>query len=158
MSELFCPQCGRKIEPDSEVRFCRYCGLAITETRDNLRGFSEVKREGYKFINVSFVLAAILFWVEYFEFIPWDSVWGGRFFLVLIFGFIFGLWFMGNWVVDRPAKYLKTKNVTDPATPSPKELPFAEPDPAADWSVKRSTEKVERTSVTDNTTRELGPK
>jgi hypothetical protein len=161
---MFCPNCGREIEPDSDVRFCRYCGLALTETKDNLRGYSEVKREAYKFINVSFVLVAILFWIQYFGLIPWGSFTGGNFLLILIFGFVFGLWFMGNWVVDKPAKYVKRKDGDEMAelgAPQTSELenklPSAggEPIPARDIRINKTVEMIERPSVTDNTTREL---
>ncbi|HUR96739.1 MAG TPA: zinc ribbon domain-containing protein [Pyrinomonadaceae bacterium] len=157
MSRIFCPKCGREVETDGDVRFCRYCGLALSETKDNLRGYSEVKREAYKFINVSFVLVAILFWIQYFGLIPWSSFTGGNLLLILIFGFVFGLWFMGNWVVDRPAKYVKKNHeggeLAEPArTPS---LSPGEPIPAA---ATQTAELVERASVTDHTTRELSHK
>ena len=164
MNAMYCPQCGREVELDGDVRFCRYCGLALSDTKDTLRGYSEVKREGYKFINVGFVLAAILFWVQYFGLIPWNSFWGGNFFLILIFGFIFGLWFMGNWVVDRPAKYVKNKAGDKPAeltktdaSTQRRELPVSrgEPVSAGDLDIKRTAEMVERPSVTDDTTRAL---
>ena len=161
---MFCPNCGREVEPDSDVRFCRYCGLALSETKDNLRGYSEVKREAYKFINVSFVLVAILFWIQYFGLIPWGSFTGGNFLLILIFGFVFGLWFMGNWVVDKPAKYVKRKDgdgtrelSVSETYGSQKNLPFANDESVRPASprVKKTAEMIERSSVTDHTTREL---
>jgi len=160
---MFCPQCGREVEPAGDVRFCRYCGLALGDTRDNLLGFSEVKREGYKFINVSFVLVAILFWIQYFGLIPWKSFWGGNFILILIFGFIFGLWFMGNWVVDRPARYVKKKGIEEAelvvgeTNDLQKALPVShsEPVPAGDLRANKTAEMIERSSVTDDTTQRL---
>jgi|SRR5829696_2184813 len=161
---MFCPKCGREVEPDGDVRFCRYCGLALAETKDNLRGYSEVKREAYKFINVSFVLVAILFWIQYFGLIRWSSFTGGNFLLILIFGFVFGLWFMGNWVVDKPAKYVKKKDddrvaelLIAETNPLRKELEASREAPvqAENIRVERTAEMVERSSVTDQTTREL---
>lgn len=157
---MYCPQCGRESELDGDTRFCRYCGLALGETRDNLRGFTDVKREGYKFINLSFVLAAILFWIQYFGLIAWTSFWGGNFLLILIFGFIFGLWFMGNWVADRPAKYVKNKDANKRpklTLVEKKPLPSdqADPIPARDIFSKPTTELVENRTVTDDTTRKL---
>ena len=164
MSQMFCPNCGREVDTDGDVSFCRYCGLALTETKDNLRGYSEVKREAYKFINVSFVLVAILFWIQYFGLIPWSSFTGGNFLLILIFGFVFGLWFMGNWVVDKPAKYVKKKDgdgMPELGAGETKALPHklpltgGEPVAARDIRVTKTAEMIERSSVTDHTTREL---
>lgn len=106
MSKMYCPQCGREQGLDGGARFCRYCGFALSDTKDTLHGYTKVRREGYKYINLSYMLLLILFWVQYFGLIPWRSFWGGDFWLILTVGFIFGLWFMGNWVVDKPAKYV----------------------------------------------------
>lgn len=106
---MYCPQCGREFEPDGDARFCRYCGFLLSDTKDTLRGYTEVRREGYKYANLSYILLLVLFWIQYFNLIPWQSVWGGNFWLVSILGFIFGLWFMGNWVADKPAKYVKAR-------------------------------------------------
>src|SRR5262245_28655184 len=131
MPAMYCPQCGRAVELDGDTRFCRYCGLALADTRENLLGFSEVKREGYKFINLSFVLVAILFWINYFGLIPWPSFWAGNFLLILIFGFIFGLWFMGNWVVDKPARYVKKNEASELPTAETNALPASNFEPAS---------------------------
>jgi hypothetical protein len=164
MNAMYCPQCGREVELDGDVRFCRYCGLALSDTKDTLHGYSEVRREAYRFINVSFLLIAILFWIQYFGLVPWNSFLGGNFLLILIFGFIFGLWFMGNWVVDKPAKYVKSKTGDGPAEPvipasrtQRLELPDSKGEaiPAGDMEINRTAEMVERPSVTDETTRAL---
>ena len=156
---MYCPQCGRENELDSDVRFCRYCGLELGETKDNLRGFSAVRREGYKFINVSFILAGVLFWIQYSGLIPWTSFWGGNLLLILIFGFIFGLWFMGNWVVDKPAKYVKGKNGQPAELPSDQAnaLPGSRQQPISksDLEAPQTAEMTERHAVTDETTRKL---
>ena len=111
---MYCPQCGRELELESDVRFCRYCGFLLNDTKDTLRGYTEVRREGYKYANLSYILLLVLFWIEYFDLIPWQSVWGGNFWLIMILGFIFGLWFMGNWVADKPAKYVKGRKDKEP--------------------------------------------
>ena len=117
MSKMYCPQCGREQELESDVRFCRYCGLSLSDTKDTLHGYMTVKREGYKYTNLSYVLLLLLFCVQYFGLIPWRSLWGGDFWLILTLGFIFGLWFMGNWVVDKPAKYVKGQRRGETAGP-----------------------------------------
>ena len=112
---MYCPQCGRDLELDNDARFCRYCGFLLNDTKDTLRGYTEVKRQGYKYANLSYILLLVLFWIEYFDLIPWRSVWGGNFWLISILGFVFGLWFMGNWVADKPTTYVK--DVKDEETP-----------------------------------------
>lgn len=161
---MYCPQCGRELELDSDVRFCRYCGLPLSDTKDTLRGYTEVKREGYKYTNLSYVLLLVLFWVQYFGLIPWRSLWGGNFWLILVVGFIFGLWFMGNWVVDKPAKYVKKKihegaeemtagekGIRGGALPPSQGVPI----PAVDKRKTNTAEMVKPSSMAEETTRRL---
>ena len=161
---MYCPQCGRELELDSDVRFCRYCGLPLSDTKDTLRGYTEVKREGYKFTNLSFMLLLVLFCVQYFGLIPWRSMWGGDFWLIVILGFIFGLWFMGNWVVDKPAKYVKNKNREGPAELAQSEksmqggaLPLSQgvPLPTVAGRNMKTAELVKPSSAAEDTTRRL---
>ncbi len=161
---MYCPQCGRDLELDSDVRFCRYCGLPLSDTKDTLRGYTEVKREGYKYTNLSYILLLVLFWIQYFGLIPWRSFWGGDFWLILTVGFIFGLWFMGNWVVDKPAKYVKNKNREEPAELTPSEkgspsralpLPQGVPIPTVDKRNMNTAEMVRPANVVEDTTRRL---
>jgi len=161
---MYCPQCGRELELESEVRFCRYCGLQITDTKDTLRGYTAVKREGHIYTNLSYILLLVLFWIQYFSLIPWRSIWGGDFWLILIVGFIFGLWFMGNWVVDKPAKYVKNKDQAEPAELAPDEkgiktraLPpsLGVPMPTVDKRNLRKSEMIKSSSVVEDTTRRL---
>jgi hypothetical protein len=161
---MYCPQCGRELELDSDVRFCRYCGLSLSDTKDTLRGYTEVKRQGYKYVNLSYILLLALFWIQYFDLIPWRSVWGGNFLLILIIGFIFGLWFMGNWVVDRPTRYVKARKVEETPglaqgkTDIPvKALPPSQGTPVAipDKRAVKTQEIVKPSSITDDTTLSL---
>jgi zinc-ribbon domain len=164
MAMMYCPQCGRELELDSDVRFCRYCGLSLSDTKDTLRGYTEVKREGYKYTNLSYILLLVLFWIQYFDLVPWGSVWGGNFLFILIIGFIFGLWFMGNWVVDRPAGYVKAGRVGETPElaqgkadiPAKALLPSqGAPVPTPDKRSVRTKEIVKPASITEDTTRSL---
>jgi hypothetical protein len=57
MPEMFCPRCGRELELDSgEIRFCRYCGFALADTKDALHGYSERKRVGFSIVTCSYAL------------------------------------------------------------------------------------------------------
>lgn len=163
---MYCPQCGKELELDSAGRFCRYCGFLLNDTKDNLRGYTDVKRGAYKYANVSYMLLLVLFWIQYFNLVPWDSVWGGKFWLVCIFGFVFGLWFMGNWVAERPAKYVKfgkgegtleisegdQARILPPSTGIPiRNIPI----PETDKVLVTKSEMETPPSVTEHTTRHL---
>lgn len=164
MSKMYCPQCGREQGLESDVRFCRYCGFALSDTKDTLHGYTQVKREGYKYTNLSYMLLLTLFWVQYFGLIPWRSFWGGDFWLILIIGFIFGLWFMGNWVVDKPAKYVtgqrreKTAELAEAET-SVQQRSLPPPQgatvPIAGGLNLDTSEMVKPSGVTEGTTRRL---
>ena len=99
----------------------------------------------------------ILFWLNYFGLVSWTSFWGGNFLLILIFGFSFGLWFMGNWVVDKPAKYVKKKDdaVAELAGAETHALPASNAVPVSDFKVSKTLELNDRPTVTDDTTRQL---
>ena len=57
MPQMYCPQCGRELELDSgEIRFCRYCGFALTDTKEALHGYSEKKRIGFSIVTWSYTL------------------------------------------------------------------------------------------------------
>lgn len=161
MPAMYCPRCGRDVELETEVRFCRYCGFSLVDTKDTLRGYTEIKRQGHTFINVSYLLLLALFWIQYFRLIPWDSIWGGAFFLISVVGFIFGLWFMGNWVVDKPAKYVKPKAVADPqqltaVEGQARQLHSSRITPiSAVGEELRTAEILDRASATEETTRAL---
>lgn len=158
---MYCPQCGMDFESDGDTRFCRYCGFLLNDTKDTLRGFTEVRRQAYKYANLSFILLLVLFWIEYFDLISWHSVRGGDFWLISILGFIFGLWFMGNWVADKPANYVKDrKNEETPEialTEQSKALPSAQSIPItkADRGIAKTPEMTPPPSATEHTTRQL---
>lgn len=159
---MYCPQCGREFEPDGDARFCRYCGFFLNDTKDTLRGYTEVRRGGYKYANLSYILLLVLFWIQYFNLIPWQSVWGGNFWLISILGFIFGLWFMGNRVADKPAKYVKRRKdeETTPEiawTERNKELPPSRSIPVAKTGKDNvnTPEMAAPPSATEHTTQHL---
>jgi hypothetical protein len=66
-SEMFCPRCGEKNELNSpEVKFCRFCGLSITESRDAVRGLVLIKRQGRQCADWSYVTLQICFSSHFF--------------------------------------------------------------------------------------------
>ena len=77
MPTMFCPQCGLEIDLDSgSVRFCRYCGFSLTDTKDALHGYSHQKRVGFSVVTCSYALLLILTLLLHGKYIPLDTGWG----------------------------------------------------------------------------------
>jgi hypothetical protein len=61
MIKMYCPQCGRELDLDSgKVRFCRYCGFALLDTKEALQGYSGQKRWAAVTISMSYTLLLIV--------------------------------------------------------------------------------------------------
>ena len=61
MPEMYCPQCGRELELDSgEIRFCRYCGFSLADTKEALHGYSEQKRVGFSVVTWAYALLLVV--------------------------------------------------------------------------------------------------
>jgi hypothetical protein len=43
-----------------EIRFCRYCGFALADTKDALHGYSERKRTGFSIVTWSYALLLVV--------------------------------------------------------------------------------------------------
>ena len=76
MIKMYCPQCGRELDLDSgEVRFCRYCGFPLLDTKEALRGFSNIKRWGAAVITMSYALLFFLFASVHTKVVSLDTKW-----------------------------------------------------------------------------------
>lgn len=74
---MYCPQCGRELDLDSgEVRFCRYCGFSLVDTKEALQGYSKQKRTGFSIVTWSYALLLMVTLLLHGEYIPLDTGWG----------------------------------------------------------------------------------
>jgi hypothetical protein len=77
MPTMFCPQCGRELDLDrGQVRFCRYCGFALADTKDALHGYSEQKRTSFAVVTCSYALLLIVTLLLHAKYIPLETGWG----------------------------------------------------------------------------------
>ena len=74
---MYCPQCGRELNLDSgDVRFCRYCGFLLTDTKEALQGYSKHKRTGFSVVTWSYALLLIVTLLLHGSYIPIAAGWG----------------------------------------------------------------------------------
>ena len=76
MADMYCPKCGRALELDSgEIRFCRYCGFALADTKDALHGYSEQKRTGFSIVAWSYALLLIITLLLHGQYVSLNTGW-----------------------------------------------------------------------------------
>ncbi len=76
MPKMYCPQCGRELDLDSgDVHFCRYCGFALTDTKESLQGYSEQKRVGFSVVTWSYVVLLLVTLLLHGRYISLDTSW-----------------------------------------------------------------------------------
>lgn len=76
MPEMYCPQCGRELILDSgEIRFCRYCGFSLVETKEALHGYSEQKRVGFSIVTWSYVMLLLVTLLLHGKYVSLDTGW-----------------------------------------------------------------------------------
>lgn len=76
MPEMYCPQCGRQLDLDSgEIRFCRYCGFSLVDTKEALHGFSEQKRMGFSIVTWSYALLLIVTLLLHGKYVSLETRW-----------------------------------------------------------------------------------
>ena len=74
---MYCPQCGRELSLDSgDVRFCRYCGFLLTDTKESVQGYSQQKRTGFSVVTWSYALLLIVTVLLHGSYIPIAAGWG----------------------------------------------------------------------------------
>jgi hypothetical protein len=165
MPKMFCPQCGLELDLDSsDVRFCRYCGLALADTRDSLRGYSEKKRVGFSVVIWSYVLLLMLTLLLHAGYVPLETGWG---YWLSVFLIVISVSFFTSAALSslKPELFSKFKYRGRGALGSQKEnssvLESASerdnlPLPPLTNLKQQKKEMVEvRGSVTENTTRRL---
>jgi uncharacterized membrane protein YvbJ len=142
--EMFCPRCGEKNELDSpEVKFCRFCGLPITESKEAVQGLTLIKRQGRRFASWGYVTLQILFCVTFLFLIPTIPSWTSAV-LMIIFALSNGFFIAGSLAAENRAVPLldraANKQLSKPDAQRLQEANTNGPIPAC---------------VTENTTRKL---
>ena len=76
MPQMYCPQCGRELDLDSgDIRFCRYCGFALLDTKEALQGYSKQKRTGFSIVTWSYALLLIVTLLLHGKYVSLDTRW-----------------------------------------------------------------------------------
>ena len=76
MPQMYCPQCGRELDLDSgDIRFCRYCGFALLDTKESLQGYSQQKRTGFSIVTWSYALLLIVTLLLHGKYVSLDTRW-----------------------------------------------------------------------------------
>ena len=169
MPIMYCPQCGRELDLDSgEVRFCRYCGFHLVDTKESLHGYSEQKRTGFSIVTWCYVLLLIVTLLLHGKYIPLDTGWGYWLSAILIVISV-SLFASASVSALKPAMFSKFKRDGKGTLESPdglkdlgnadqtgKSLPSSAGMPISFVRDERKTEKVKQPrSVTEGTTRRL---
>ena len=171
MPNMYCPQCGRELDVDSgDVRFCRYCGFTLVDTKESLQGYSEQKRTGFSIVTWSYALLLIVTLLLHSKYIPLDTRWGYWLSAILIVVSV-SFFVSASLSALKPAMFSKAKRggkgVLEPVGDNPNalrdevrhvsSLPASPGVRVMDLSEQeRRTAKVEQPqSVTEGTTKRL---
>lgn len=76
MPEMYCPQCGRELDlGPGDIRFCRYCGFSLVDTKDALQGYSKQKRRGFTIVTWSYSLLLIVTLLLHGQYVSLNTGW-----------------------------------------------------------------------------------
>ena len=106
---MYCPQCGRELDLDSgEVRFCRYCGFSLIDTKEALQGYSKQKRIGFSIVTWSYALLLLVTLLLHGNYIPLHTGSGYWLSALLI---VVSVSFFGSAALSalKPAMFTKKK-------------------------------------------------
>ncbi len=171
MLTMYCPKCGRELEMDTgEVRFCRYCGFELQETKEALHGYTKIKRQGLNFAVWAYNLLVLGFILQLFDWADTKTVWGTVVLITLMA--LSGGFFVAGVLSVEITKYTKRgqraketdaqreRAIESPADSTSKRgetLPPAQSIPITTLNEQgaKTAEVVRPPSVTENTTRQL---
>ncbi|HKO59518.1 MAG TPA: zinc ribbon domain-containing protein, partial [Pyrinomonadaceae bacterium] len=155
MSSMFCPQCGRELSLDSgDVRFCRYCGLSLVDTREELQGYSRQKRTGFSVVTWSYALLLFVTLLLHGSYIPIAGGWGYWVSAVLIVVSV-SLFASAAVSAMKPQLFAKRAKGTLGQPRSTTELQSENPDRLPAGNREIVSARVEGSSVTEATTKRL---
>ena len=167
---MYCPQCGRELDLDAgDIRFCRYCGFALLDTKESLQGYSQQKRTSFSIVTWSYSLLLIVTILLHGRYVSLDTKWVFWLLTILIVASV-SFFIAAAVSAMTPAMFSKLKvggdarpgSQTDTArslrtseTFDTSLLPPAK-EPVSDLSNSRAREKVETPrSVVEGTTKNL---
>ena len=76
MPQMYCPQCGRELDLDAgDIRFCRYCGFALLDTKESLQGYSQQKRTSFSIVTWSYSVLLIVTILLHGRYVSLDTKW-----------------------------------------------------------------------------------
>ena len=118
MPEMYCPRCGRELELDSgEIRFCRYCGFSLVDTKEALHGYSEQKRMGFSIVTLAYALLLMITLLLHGQYVSLNTGW--IYWLLTILIVISASFFISAAIsASKPAMFLKAMR-RDKATLDP---------------------------------------
>lgn len=165
MPEMYCPQCGRELDlGPADIRYCRYCGFSLLDTKEALQGYSKQKRIGFSIVAWSYSLLLIVTLLLHGQYVSLNTGWV---YWLLTFLIILSASFFISAAVSasKPAMFAKNKRRNEASTHldtrdalkgSEPQLPPARV-PAADVSNhdRRGEPLREPRSVVEDTTRKL---
>ena len=170
MPEMYCPQCGRELDLDSgEIRFCRYCGFSLTDTKEALPGYSAQKRMGFSIVTSAYAVLLIVTLLLHGGYVSLNTSWVYWLMTALI---VASVSFFVSAAVSamRPAMFanrkLRESGTIGAGRDDADVLGSSEVNPAAEMSPKKEAVRVlsdrsrvetvkEARSIVDGTTRNL---
>ena len=73
---MYCPQCGRDLDLDpADIRYCRYCGFSLLDTKEALQGYSKQKRIGFSIVAWSYSLLLIVTLLLHGQYVSLNTGW-----------------------------------------------------------------------------------
>lgn len=76
MPEMYCPKCGRELDlGPGDIRYCRYCGFSLLDTKDALQGYSERKRVGLSIVAWSYSLLLVVTLLLHGQYVSLNTGW-----------------------------------------------------------------------------------
>lgn len=169
MPNMYCPQCGRELDLESgDVRFCRYCGFSLDDTKESLQGYSKQKRVGFSIVTWSFALLLMVALLLHENYIPLHTG-SGYWLSALLIVLSVSLFASAALSALKPAMFSKkqrpAKGIPDPheqvrdaladAQSGGASLPHGQPATDLGEKEKRALEINPPGSVTEGTTRRL---
>ena len=116
MPEMYCPQCGRELDlGPADIRYCRYCGFSLLDTKEALQGYSKQKRIGFSIVAWSYSLLLIVTLLLHGQYVSLNTGW--VYWLLTLLIVISASFFISAAVsASKPAMFSKNKRRNEAST------------------------------------------